>query len=42
MRLHGAIVLLAALLALVTAQQRKWGWGGGLQAPGVRGRWSWL
>lgn len=28
MRFQGAIVLLAALLALATAQQRKWGCGG--------------
>lgn len=37
MRLHGAIVLLAALLALVTAQQRKWGCGGVFRHPGCAG-----
>lgn len=41
MRFQGAIVLLAALLALATAQQRKWGCGGGgriFRQPGyVRG-----
>lgn len=45
MRFQGAIVLLAALLALATAQQRKWGCGrggGDSQATGVREGWSWL
>lgn len=37
MRFQGAIVLLAALLALATAQQRKWGCGRGGGLSGNRG-----
>lgn len=34
MQLQGVVMLLAALLALTKAQQRKWGCGGIFRQPG--------